>query len=117
MSVPVSQSRPVLILGGIAAGSLVLSNGLPPLTPEQFDWIGPAIGLLGLTITAVVTFITQGKVTPLVDPRDEAGRKLVPLRTGGPVSAGGPALLGDRGREYISTDGVPPTDPTTTTGD
>ena len=59
-----STPRPVLILGGVAAASLALSTGLPPLTPDEFDWIGPAVGLLGLTITAVLTPITQGKVTP-----------------------------------------------------
>ena len=59
-----SPPRPVLWLGGVAAGALVLSNGLPPLTPDEFDWIGPAVGLLGLVITAVLTPLTQGKVTP-----------------------------------------------------
>lgn len=59
-----SQSQPVLILGSVAAASVVLASGLPPLTPDQFDWIGPAVGLLGLVVTAVLTVLTKQKVTP-----------------------------------------------------
>jgi hypothetical protein len=101
-----STSRPVLILGGIAAGALVLSNGLPPLTPPAYDWVGPAIGLVGLTITAAVTFITQGKVTPTenvevrrVEPADGGPVQLVAgegseIPTGAPVDVT-PATHGD----------------------
>lgn len=59
-----SQSQPVLILGSVAAASVVLASGLPPLTPDNLDWIGPAVGLLGLVATAVLTVIIRGKVTP-----------------------------------------------------
>lgn len=59
-----SQSQPVLILGAVAAASVVLAGGLPPLTPDNLDWIGPAVGLLGLVATAVLTVLTRAKVTP-----------------------------------------------------
>lgn len=59
-----SQSQPVLILGSVAAVSVVLATGLPPLLPDQLDWIGGAVGLLGLCATAVLTLFTRGKVTP-----------------------------------------------------
>lgn len=59
-----SQSQPVLILGAVAAASVVLAGGLPPLTPDNLDWIGPAVGLLGLVTTAVLTVLTRAKVVP-----------------------------------------------------
>lgn len=59
-----SQSQPVLILGSVAAASVVLAGGLPPLTPDHLDWIGPAVGLLGLVVTAILTVLTRAKVTP-----------------------------------------------------
>ena len=77
-----STPRPVLWLGGVAAGALVLSNGLPPLTPDEFDWIGPAVGLLGLVITAVLTPLTQQKVTPV---ENVEVKRLPPIEPGDPV--------------------------------
>ena len=97
-----STPRPVLILGGVAAGSLVLSNGLPPLTPDQFDWIGPAVGLLGLAITAGLTWVTQQKVTPTVNVAAQilpsgqvvAGDGTEDIPTGAPVAVT-PTTAGD----------------------
>lgn len=66
-TLPVSKSKPVRILAGVAASALVVSNGLPLLTPDRFDWIGPALGLLGLAITAGVAAATEGQVTPTED--------------------------------------------------
>lgn len=63
----VSASKPVRVLAAVAAGALVVSNGLPLLTPDQFDWIGPAVGLAGLAITAGLAKLTEDKVTPSED--------------------------------------------------
>jgi hypothetical protein len=63
----VSKSKPVRALGAVAAVSVVLAAGLPQLTPEKFDWIGAAVGLLGLCATAAVTYYTQTQVTPAED--------------------------------------------------
>lgn len=57
-----STSQPVIVLGSVAAASVVLATGLPPLLPDQLDWIGPAVGLLGLVATAVLTVLTRAKV-------------------------------------------------------
>jgi hypothetical protein len=61
------SAGPVAVLGSVAAGALVISNGLPALTPDEFDWIGPAVGLVGLAITAGVTFWTRSQVTPVAN--------------------------------------------------
>lgn len=59
-----SQSQPVLILGSVAAVSVVLATGLPPILPDNLGWIGGAVGLLGLCATAVLTVVTRQRVTP-----------------------------------------------------
>lgn len=64
MTVPDSEAKPVRVLGAVAAGALVISTGLPVLTPAGLDWIGGAVGLVGLVVTAVVTSWTEGRVTP-----------------------------------------------------
>ena len=45
---------------------------------------GILIGVVAV-LAAVLGAITHGKVTPLVDPRDNAGRQLVAFKPGGPV--------------------------------
>jgi hypothetical protein len=69
MSIPlppsmVSKSKPVRMLAAVAAGSTALAGGLPLLTPDKFDWIGPSLGLLGLVITAAMAVYTEQSVTP-----------------------------------------------------
>lgn len=61
----VSKSKPVRLLASVAAGSTALAGGLPLLTPDQYDWIGPAVGLLGLVITAGLAVWTEGNVVPV----------------------------------------------------
>lgn len=96
MPVPQSKSRPVRILAAIAGGSAVIAGGLPTLTPDRYDWIGGAIGLLGLVITGAVAAYTEGRVTPTenVEARsyvdDQGVRRVIageasPIRTGAPV--------------------------------
>lgn len=72
MSIPLppsmtSKSKPVRTLAAIAAGSTALAGGLPLLTPDQFDWIGPAVGLLGIVITAGLAVYTEQNTTPWED--------------------------------------------------
>lgn len=59
-----SKPKPVRLLAAVAAGSTALAGGLPLLTPDRFDWIGPALGLLGLVITAGLAKWTEDSVTP-----------------------------------------------------
>lgn len=94
-----SQSQPVLILGSVAAASVVLASGLPPLTPDDLDWIGPAVGLLGLVATAVLTVITRGKVTP----NENVGARLLP--SGQMVAADAAPI-----RNGVAVDVTPATD-------
>jgi hypothetical protein len=61
---PVSKSRPVRLLFAVAAGATVISTGLPVITPDQYDWIGAAVGLVALVITAGVTSYTEGRTVP-----------------------------------------------------
>jgi hypothetical protein len=67
VSVPVSKSKPVRLLAAAAAGTAVLAGGLPALTPDRFDWIGAAAGLVGLIVTAGLVVYTEGQVTPWED--------------------------------------------------
>lgn len=72
-----SQSQPVLILGSVAAAAVVLATGLPPLTPDNLDWIGGAVGLVGLVATAILTVVTRAKVTP----NENVAARLLPSGT------------------------------------
>ena len=66
-STQVSVSKPVRTLYAVAAGATAVSAGLPMLTPDRFDWIGPALGLLGIVITVAMGKYTEGSVTPWED--------------------------------------------------
>jgi hypothetical protein len=61
---PVSRSKPVRILFAVAAGATVVSTGLPVITPDPYDWIGAAVGLVALVITGAVTAYTEGQTVP-----------------------------------------------------
>lgn len=111
-----SRPRPVRILAGVGAAATAVTGGLI-LIPGIPGWIPPTFAVLGLGLTVFVGKYTEDQVTPLTDPRDEAGRKLVPMRNGGPINDPKPYLIGEAGSEYVSKDGVPPTDPTSTPGD
>lgn len=65
--IPVSSAKPIRVLAGVAGATVVLSSGLPPLTPDAFDWVGPAVGLLGLVITAFLAASTEKQTTPWED--------------------------------------------------
>lgn len=72
MSIPLppsmtSKSKPVRLLFAVAGSATILAGGLPLLTPDRFDWIGPAVGLLGLVISGGVTIYTEQSVTPWED--------------------------------------------------
>jgi hypothetical protein len=62
-----SKSKPVRLLFAVAGSATILAGGLPLLTPDRFDWIGPAVGLLGLVISGGVTIYTEQNTTPWED--------------------------------------------------
>jgi hypothetical protein len=62
-----SKSKPVRLLFAVAGSATILAGGLPLLTPDKFDWIGPAVGLLGLVISGGVTIYTEQATTPWED--------------------------------------------------
>jgi len=63
----VSKSKPIRLLLAVAAGSTALAGGLPLITPDDWDWTGPAIGLLGLVLTVAVGKYTEDNTTPWED--------------------------------------------------
>ena len=74
-----SRPRPVLVYGVVIAvlGAVAESADAANLLPGRvFPWIR-----LALTVAAAVggAVWAQSKVTPLSDPRDDAGNPLVPL--------------------------------------
>jgi uncharacterized membrane protein YphA (DoxX/SURF4 family) len=71
MSIPlppsmVSKSKPVRMLAAIAAGFTALAGGLP-LIPGVPAWLGAAVALVGIVITAAVSVYTGQSVTPWED--------------------------------------------------
>lgn len=89
----VSEAKPVRLLYSVAASGLVLASGLPLLTPDRLDWIGPAIGLAAAVVTAGLGRFTEDKVTPTenVEVRILPSGKLVAgegseIPTGAPVT-------------------------------
>lgn len=73
-----SRPRPVRVLAAVAAGATAATGGLA-LLPGVPAWIPGAVGLLGLVLTVAVGKYTEEQVTPLSDPRDDAGRQLRPV--------------------------------------
>lgn len=99
-----SESKPVRGLLAVAAASTVLAAGLPILTPSHLDWIGPAVGLVGLVITAGVAKFTEDKVTPWQD----VAAKVTPT---GRVVAGPAAEQPTGSSVVVTTDVVGTTTP------
>ena len=69
--------NPVLVAMSILAGmqALISAAGFTEALPAQVAlWIVLAVAAL----QAGVQFYVRGEVTPLVDPRDNDGRRLVP---------------------------------------
>lgn len=96
-----SASKPVRALYAVAAGATAVSAGLPLLTPDRFDWIGPALGLLGVVITVAMGKYTEGTVTPWED----VAAKLTPS---GKVIAGPAAHQPTGSTVVVKTDTVSP---------
>ena len=70
--------NPVLVAMSILAGmqALISAAGFTEALPAQVAlWIVLAVAAL----QAGVQFYVRGEVTPLSDPRDNEGRRLVPL--------------------------------------
>jgi hypothetical protein len=68
---PVAMLATLVALLTAADGTL---EGLHILSPSVAAWAAGAIAVL----TAVLGVVTHGKVTPLANPRDNAGRPLTP---------------------------------------
>lgn len=72
-----SRPRPVFIFGAVmvALTAFIGTAGVTDLVPSVvLAWITVITAVLG----AVYTFVTQNSVTPLSDPQDAQGRRLVP---------------------------------------
>lgn len=98
MNTPVSESKPVRLLYGIAAGALVVASGLPLLTPDDFDWIGPALGLAGAGLVAGLGKFTERKVTPTENVEatvhvTDSGKRLVLAGEGSEIPTGAPVTV------------------------
>jgi hypothetical protein len=98
MNTPVSESKPVRTLYAISAGALVVAAGLPLLTPDQFDWIGPALGLVGAALVAGLGKFTEGKVRPVENVEatvhtTDSGERLVLAGEGSEIPTGAPVTV------------------------
>lgn len=96
-----SESKPVRVLYAVAAGATAVAAGLPLLTPNRLDWIGPALGLLGVVITVAMGKFTEGIVTPWYD----VAAKVTPS---GRVIAGPAARQPTGSAVVVKTDTVSP---------
>lgn len=96
---PVSESKPVRVLAGVAAGALAVAAGLPLLTPDEFDWIGPALGLLGIGIVAGLGKFTETKVTP----NDNVAVQIVGVERGDGARGGDGQLIATDALKGIAT--------------
>lgn len=74
-----TRPRPVRILAGVGAAATAITGGLV-LIPGVPEWMPPTAAVVGLGLTVFVGKYTEDQVTPLDDPRDAAGRQLVPAR-------------------------------------
>lgn len=63
----------------------VLSRGNPAILALAVSFglhiSGEQVGALTAVTAAVLAFVTQTQVTPIVNPRDNAGNQLVPAET------------------------------------
>jgi di/tricarboxylate transporter len=74
---------PLATIIGWAASALVLLVTLQAsgvLTGQAAQWVATAVVLLQV----VLTWYAKRHVTPVADPRDNAGRRLAPQRNGQP---------------------------------
>jgi hypothetical protein len=75
-----SRPRPVRLAAGTIALLLVIIGALPvfgvPITAEMVG----ALLLVSGPLTGLVGILVERQVTPMSDPRDDAGRQLVPRR-------------------------------------
>lgn len=109
----VSESKPVRILAGVAAGSTAVAAGLPLLTPDRFDWIGPALGLLGIAIVAGLAKFTEDKVTP----NENVAVQIVGVERGEGARSGPGQLVATDALKGIATGAPVTVEPTTAFGE
>lgn len=60
---PVAESKPVRLLGAVAAGATAATAGLA-IIPGVPGWVAGVVGLVGLVLTAGLSRYTEGVVTP-----------------------------------------------------
>jgi hypothetical protein len=105
---PVSRSKPVRLLFAVAAGATIVSTGLPVITPDRFDWIGAAVGLVALVITGAVTAYTEGQTVPF---KNVAARKLDQGANAGQTVAGPAAVVPTNAPVDVTAAGASPYTP------
>lgn len=79
--------NPVLLIMSLLAGvSAILGLGVLQdlISANAIGWV--LVGYAGLQ--AAVQFWVRGEVTPLIDPRDRSGVRLVPAAPAKPVTYG-----------------------------
>jgi hypothetical protein len=108
----VSRSKPVRWLTATAAAATALAGGLPLLTPDRYDWIGPALALLGVVITVGVGKYTEDNTTPWADVAAKVtptGRIVSgPADKERPTGAGVDLVSPARGAEFMTPPGPVP---------
>lgn len=88
------QSRPVVRAAEMMGALILLANGVPALLTafEVIDWtadqLGAYVAFLNLFLAAASRFLgvkVEGYVTPVVNPRNDAGMQLVPANPEPPI--------------------------------
>jgi hypothetical protein len=78
---------PLATVIGYATTALALLVGLQAagiLTGQAADWANTAAAV----IQVVLTVYAKAQVTPVVNPRDNQGRRLAPVQRGGTMTGG-----------------------------
>lgn len=96
----VSKSKPVLVLGAIAAAATA-ATGVTAAIHGLPNWVAPTVAGIGVVATAIIASLTTGQVTPWAD----VAAKLTPS---GKVVAGPAARQPTGSSVVVKTDTVTP---------
>lgn len=86
-----SRPRPVMVAARIVGGVVAIANAIPPLLIEfnVIDWTVAQLGQYVIFLNVVVGAASlmlgtrvESRVTPVADPRDNAGNVLIAVSPG-----------------------------------